>query len=211
MEYELVPLSLDFFFRFSSSFHFTVLFYLVLASLFCLLYHSSFFSILFLETRVDLVQSRLPHGANLFGDPKKSFAFFSPLGRVGRKQPCVVETIFDCRLNTQAIAVLTADKETESPSRKRVRCVFVLRWENESTLYARSLRRFAYLFYQITRAARVPLIRVVSSVNALLLSMNEILPWTCFGRDATQMMLIEIRFPFEKNNEIENGEVLEAW
>lgn len=64
------------FFRFSSSFHFAVLFYLVLASLFCLLYHSSFFSILFLETRVDLVQSRLPHGANLFGDPKKSFAFF---------------------------------------------------------------------------------------------------------------------------------------
>lgn len=39
----------------------------------------------FLGTGVGLVQSRLPHGANLFGDPKKSFAaffflfFFSPL------------------------------------------------------------------------------------------------------------------------------------
>lgn len=200
-----------FFFRFSSSFHFTVLFYLVLASLFCLLYHSSFFFHTFLGNKSRSCSKPAAPRGEFIRWPEKKFRFFSPLGRVGRKQPCVVETIFDCRLNTQAIAVLTADKETESPSRKRVRCVFVLRWENESTLYARSLRRFAYLFYQITRAARVSLIRVVSSVNALLLSMNEILPWTCFGRDATQMMLIEIRFPFEKNNEIENGEVLEAW
>ena len=59
------------------------------------------------------------------------FPFFFFFFRLGRKQPCVVETIFDCRLNTQAIAL---------PRRIGRQGNRVARWENDATRHvSRSL------------------------------------------------------------------------
>ena len=138
-----------------------------------------------------------PRGEFIRWPEKKFRCFFLSLfffaTRLGRKQPCVVETIFDCRLNTQAIAV---------PHRIGRQGNRVPRWETRrfrsflrmgkpgprANCLAPS-RRFAYLFCQIRpRAARVSLIRMVRSGNAVSsYRWMKLRTWTCFERDAIQM------------------------
>lgn len=147
MEYELVPLSLSIsFFRFSSSFHFTVLFYLVLASLFCLLYHSSFFPYFSWKQESILFKAGCPTGRIYSVTRKKVSLFFAT--RPGGTQAALcrgndfrlsLEYTSDCRTNGRQGNRIpqseTSALRFRSPMRKRVHalrsfppkiCLFVL-------------------------------------------------------------------------------------